>query len=152
MVCVIDEFAGSRGMMFSPQLWRESFKPLYQELLANIRACGMYAGALFDGDISAILDGIPDLGLDVLDIRQPNIVGIDVYRDRFRGRLAMKASVDMMTTLAAGTPEAAREEAARLVRELSTRDGGFMGIALRWHRPEYPAANVAAAIEGFRQR
>ena len=150
MVCVIDEFAGTQGMMFSPLLWREHVKPLYRRLFATIRSLGLYAGVLFDGDITAILDDIPDLGIDVLDIRQPNSVGIEVYRERFAGRLAMKASVDMMTTLATGAPDEARAEAERLCRELSTPRGGFMGIVLRWHRPEYPAANVAASVEGFR--
>ena len=29
--------------------------------------------------------------------------------------------------------------------------GGFMGISLRWHRPEYPLENVLAVAEAFNE-
>lgn len=149
MVAIIDEFAGTDGLMFSPDLWRRYCAPCYEELFAHIRSHGMLAGCLFDGDISAILPDYLSIKPDVVEIMQPNLVGIERWRDALRGRVAAKASVDMMSTLATGTPEACRREALRLIEAFHTPSGGFMGISLRWHRPEYPAANVAAVAEVF---
>jgi uroporphyrinogen decarboxylase len=149
MVALIDEFAGTEGLMFSPDLWRRHFAPLYEELFSHIRGHGMLAGCLFDGDITAILPDYLALGPDVIEILQPNLVGLETWAQHLRGQVAAKASVDMMTTLATGTPEACRAEARKLVETFHTPEGGFMAISLRWHRPEYPAANVRAAAEAF---
>jgi len=151
MVAIIDEFAGTDGLMFSPDLWRRHFAPLYEELFSHIRGHGMLAGCLFDGDITAILPDYLALGPDVIEILQPNLVGLETWAQHLRGQVAAKASVDMMTTLATGTPEACRAEARKLVETFHTPEGGFMAIALRWHRPEYPAANVRAVAEAFRE-
>jgi hypothetical protein len=80
---------------------------------------------------------------------QPSIIGIERWGEKLRGKVASKASVDMMTTLATGTPEQCRAEARRLVETLATPAGGFMAVSLRWHRPEYPSANVAAVAAAF---
>ena len=149
MVAIIDEFAGTDGLMFSPQLWRERFAGVYGDLFRHIQSRGLLAGCLFDGDIAAILDDYLTLGPDVVEIVQPNLVGIETWREKLRGSIAGKASVDMMTTLATGSPEACRAEATRLVEALATPEGGFMGISLRWHRPEYPTDNVLAVAEAF---
>lgn len=149
MVAIIDEFAGTDGLMFSPELWRRHFAAFYEELFAHIRSYDMLAGCLFDGDITPILPDYLALKPDVVEIMQPNLVGLERWGQALRGKVAAKASVDMMSTLARGTPEACRAEARRLVETFHTAAGGFMGISLRWHRPEYPAANVAAVADEF---
>jgi len=40
-------------------------------------------------------------------------------------------------------------EARQLVETFHGERGGFVANVLRWHRPEYPPANVAASIEAF---
>lgn len=151
MVALIDEFAGTEGLMFSPDLWRQHFAELYGDMFRHIQSHGLFAGCLFDGDISAILDDCLALGPEVVETVQPNMVGIETWGEKLRGTVASKASVDMMTTLASGTPDECRAEARKLVETLHTPEGGFMGISLRWHRPEYPAANVAAVADAFNE-
>ena len=111
----------------------------------------MLAGCLFDGDIRAILDDTLALRPDVVEMVQPNLVGLETWGQKLRGRIASKASVDMMTTLATGSPDDCRAEARKLVATLATPEGGFVGISLRWHRPEYPRANVLAVAEAFNE-
>jgi len=157
MVSIIDEFAGSDGLMFAPALWREHFLPLYREIFDHIKSHGLFCGCLFDGDITAIMDDYLALQPDVVEIMQPNLVGIERWGELLdrsgsgdpSHRICAKASVDMMTTLATGTPAQCAEEVRRLVRALNTPEGGFIGVSLRWHRPEYPAANVRAVAEAF---
>ncbi len=167
MVSIIDEFAGTEGLMFSPALWREHFAPFYAEIFDHIKSHGLFCGCLFDGDITAIMDDYLALRPDVVEIMQPNLVGVERWGELLGRagvspappgeaggtpalpRICAKASVDMMTTLATGTPGQCAEEVQRLVRALNTPEGGFIGVSLRWHRPQYPAANVAAVSEAF---
>lgn len=150
MVCYIDEFAGSSGMMFSPQLWREHFKSFYSQVFGRVHELGMYAGCLLDGDVSVILPDLRETGIDLLDVRQMNCMGMERVLAECEG-LCVKASIDMMTTLASGSPDDVRREAEQLVETFGRRNGGFMAITLKWHRPSYPEENVRASIEAFNQ-
>jgi len=150
MVNVIDEFAGSNGLMFSPDVWREHFRPFFARLIDAIKAEGMYAGFCLDGDVREVLPDFVDMGLDVLDVRQMNCMGMDAVADLCEN-VCVKASIDMLTTLATGTPDEVRREARELIETLGSRNGGFVALTLKWVRPEYPAANVAASVEAFNE-
>jgi len=149
MVCVIDEIAGTSGLMFSPDLWRQHFKSEMARLFHAVHRNNMFVGCLLDGDISAIFNDIADFDLDVIDIRQPRCIGIERWAEAFAGKICLKASVDMMTTLAEGSPTEVEEEARQLRTKLGTEKGGFIGIVLRWHRPRYREENVEASVRGF---
>lgn len=151
MVNLIDEFAGTGGMMLQPGLWRREFKPLFRDFFAAIREEGLFTGVLLDGNIEVLFDDLLEMPIDVIEFAQPQAIGIEKIASRLAGRVCVKASVDMMETLATGTPEAVAAEAHELVRRFHSKRGGFIAVALRWHRPEYPAANVAASIRAFNE-
>jgi hypothetical protein len=52
MIASIDEFAGTTGMMFSPDLWREHFKSYFFDFFHHAKTQGMYTSLYLDGDIS----------------------------------------------------------------------------------------------------
>ncbi|MBN1676349.1 MAG: hypothetical protein JXR37_35220 [Kiritimatiellae bacterium] len=149
MVNVIDEIAGTGGLMFSPAIWREHFKPMYAELFAAIHRNNLYTACLFDGDITAILPDLTAMELDQLFFAQPLSTGIDTVAEFCRGKTCAKMAVDMMVTLADGSPAEIRAEVDEVVRKLRTPKGGLVFQALRWFRPEYDAARVHAQIEAF---
>ncbi len=109
----------------------------------------MYTGLLFDGDISVILDDLLKMEIDVLQFVQPNVVGIKTLKEKIKGKKCLKCSVDMMSTLACGTPEDVKNEAIMLIENLCSKQGGFICNVLRWHRPQYPLQNVIASVEVF---
>jgi len=148
MVCIIDEFAGKTGLMLSPEVWREHFKQYSERLINTIHAEGMYAGLCLDGDVRAVLPDVKALGIDLLDVRQLNCMGLDSIVEMCDG-LCVKASIDMMTTLATGKAKDIDAEARDLIERLGRRNGGFICLTLKWHRPEYPPENVRASVRAF---
>jgi len=150
MINFIDEFAGSNGLMLSPDVWRKHFKPFFARLIREVKEQGMYCGFCLDGDVREVLPDFVDMGIDVLDVRQISGMGIAQVAELCSG-ICVKASIDMLTTLATGTPDEVRDEARALVEQFGQRNGGFIAMTLQWHRPTYPVANVAASIEGFNE-
>ena len=151
MINVIDEFAGTGGMMFAPGLWREHFKPAFADFMRYVHKEGLLTGLLLDGDVTAIFDDLLEMEIDVVQFVQPRACGIDRIAETFAGKRCVKCSVDMMETLATGTPDEVKAEARRLVETFHGERGGFIANVLRWHRPEYPPANVAASAEAFNE-
>jgi uroporphyrinogen decarboxylase len=151
MITLIDELAGSTGLMFSPVLFREMFLPLYREFFSFVKSQNLYTAILLDGNVTAIIDDIIGMDTDCVQFMEPNEVGIDDIAHSFSGKKCIKTSVDMKTTLATGTPSQVRSEMHRMVRAFHTERGGYIPVILRWHRPSYPEENVHASVTALQQ-
>ncbi len=150
-VSLYEEWATQGRMYVPPEWWREHMKSFYARAIDFIHQQGLYAGMGLDGAILPILDDLKDIGLDILDNRQPILLGIDNLAHAGGGKLFIKASNDMQLSLPSRSPEENRAEAQALARKLGfERGGGFMGLVFKWDRIRLPIQNVLASYEGFR--
>jgi uroporphyrinogen-III decarboxylase len=149
MITVIDEIAGSGGLMFSPDLFRREFLTYYKDFFRFVHSQNLYSGILLDGNVTAIIEDIIAMDTDCVQFMEPNAVGIEVISQNFKGKRCIKASVDMRETLAVGSVSQVESEAHSLVQHFNTPKGGFIPIILRWFRPVYPEKNVAASVRAF---
>ncbi len=149
MITVIEDIGGPHSLVIRPDMWREHFKPLTKRFFQRIHDLGMYTGILIDGNSREVLEDLPDMDVDVFSTVDIRTTGIDVVREKLKGKMCLKVSVDMQTTLPRGTPEAVEREVDELVESLGSPDGGLMCYVLRWHRPEFPSANVLASARAF---
>ena len=149
LVSYFDEFAHQEGLLFSPKLWRDHFKPFYKKIFSFIHEQGMYTGCGLDGKTLEILPDMKEVGLDVLDCRQPTLMGIDNLAKICDGKLCIKSSIDMQSTLATGRPDDVFREAEELAKKLGGRGGGFIALVFKWAVLEYPEENIRASVEAF---
>ena len=151
MIASIDEFAGTTGMMFSPELWRAHFKKHFHELFSYAKQQGLYTSLYLDGDVTSIFEDLEELPIDVLESLQPNASGIRNWSRRFAGKKCLKASADMMTTLPKADQERLREELGDIFGQYATPRGGFIPVVVRWHRPSFPEPTVEASVKMIKQ-
>ncbi len=149
MICFFDEFASQEGMLISPKVFREHIKPFYRKIFGHIHGLGMYTGCGLDGKTLDIVPDMKEVGLDVLDCRQPLLMGIENLAKICDGKLCIKSSIDMQRTLPLGSKEEIFAEAKELVNKLGGRNGGFISLVIRWAILEYPEENVIASAEAF---
>ena len=77
ILCLADDFATQRGMMFSPELWRTHFKPGFRRIFD---AGKRYSKKIWFHSCGNILDVLPDLieiGADVWETVQLHTLPID---------------------------------------------------------------------------
>jgi len=149
MINIIDEVAGTSGMMFHPDVWREHFQPMLADLLKTIHDHGMYTSLLLDGDVSAIMPDLMDMELDQQFFAQPLCMGLDRIQEYCASKRCVKLAVDMMETMTTGTADQIAAEVDEFVRRFHTDRGGLVFQAMRWHRPEYAAERVKAQIDAM---
>jgi hypothetical protein len=150
-VSLYEEWATQDRMYVSPAWWRENMKPFYRRVFDFIHQEGLYTGMGVDGWVLEILDDLKEIGLDILDNRQPGLLGIDNLARAGGGRLCIKASNDMQLSLPDKSPEAVEREARELCEKLgAARHGGFIGLVFKWERIRLPIENVLASYRGFR--
>lgn len=110
----------------SIKLFREFFKPRYRRWFDEIKAAGLHAWMHSCGRINEILEELIDCGLEVINMQQPNVVGIDEISRRYRGRICFESIVDTQSTLPRGTYDEIRAQAHELVEKWGTPQGGFI--------------------------
>ena len=149
MITDIEDIGSTAGLLFSPEVWRKHFKPVLTKFFKFIHEQGLYTGLLIDGNYGQILDDLPDMEIDVFTTVDVNMTGIELLKEKLKGKICLKATVDMQRTLPLGTPDEVEKEAQELVNNLNTPDGGFICEVVRWYRPSYRDENVLASVRAF---
>jgi uroporphyrinogen-III decarboxylase len=151
MITDIESIGSNAGLIMNPEIWRRYFKPVIKKFFKYVHEQGLYTSICIDGNSREILDDIFDLGVDLIFFVDINTTGINLIRDKFKGKICIKSTIDMKDTLGLKTPGEVAKEAHRLVRHLNGPTGGFICEVLRWNRPEYPPENVIASVDAFNE-
>lgn len=142
----MDDWGSTRGLLISPQTWREVFRPLYAEYCRRIHQAGKFVFFHSDGNIAAIIPELIECGVDALN-SQLFCMDLEAIATRYRGKVTFWGELDRQKTLPFGSPEQVRQAVRRVRRALDTGDGGVIA-QLEWGN-DVPMANVIAAYEAW---
>lgn len=123
-----DDWGTQTSLMMDPEIFREIFKPHYKRVIDTAHKCGMDVRFHTDGKINSILEDFIELGVDILNIHQPRLVGIDEVSEIARGRICFEASVDIQSTLPTGNKELIEQEVKELIEKWATPEGGLIAV------------------------
>jgi len=154
-VHLVDDWGTQDGLIISPALWREIFRPRYQRQVSLAHELGMHVWFHSCGDIMEIVGDLHEIGVDVINISQPNVVDIEQVGRRWRGEQCFMVPISYQTISISGTPDDIRTEAQRLTRLLGTASGGFIGYVedyscMGMSQENYEACAAAFATNWFR--
>ncbi len=153
-----DDWGTQQNLMISPALWREVFRPRYAAQFERIHRAGKKVWFHSCGDVSAILGDLIDSGVDVLELLQPDIFGIERLASQYGGRVCFCCSVDHQRRAVSGTRDEIFDYARRLNDRLGCFDGGFIGYIedyaslgmseqnYQWIREAFRGLTVPAAV------
>ena len=92
-----------------------------------------------------------EIGVDVLNISQPNVVDVAEVGRQLRGRQCFMMPISYQTVSIQGTREEILAEAQRLYDLLATPDGGFIGYVEEYGVMGMSPENNHACGEAFRR-
>jgi uroporphyrinogen-III decarboxylase len=115
-------------LIIRPSLWDDFFKPRYRRIFDAIHAAGWHVWMHSCGKINAILNPLIEIGVDVIELQQPRVLGIEAVGDQFRGRVCFASLCDIQHTLPMKSENEIRVEAEQILKHWSTPDGGFILI------------------------
>ena len=101
-----------------------------------------------DGAVMDAVDGLIDMGIDVLQALQFSAKEMDpaVLKRRFGDRLCFEGGVSVQTTLPFGTPEEVRAEVEELICVLG-KDGGYILGPSHAIQAGTPPENIVALFD-----
>ena len=147
----VDDWGAQDGLIISPKLWRELFKPRYQKQFQHAHELGLHVWYHSCGNMTSIAEDFHEIGVDVLNIAQPNVVDTAVIGEKHRGRQCFLMPISYQTVSISGTVDDIYQEAERLYRELASHDGGFIGYVEEYGCMGMSAENYRACAEAFRR-
>jgi len=139
------------SLQIKPAMWREIFKPRYSRIVDACHQRGMHYLLHSCGYIMDIIPDFVEVGVDVLQIDQPRLLGVDRLAREFGGKVCFWNCVDIQwSSRPEVTPAEARAEAQYMVEKLACFGGGLM--ARQYLQPwdiEMPPEKHQAIYEGF---
>ena len=144
-----DDWGTQSGMMISPAMWRDLFKPRYARQFDLAHTLGLHVWYHCCGEFLPIMEDFREIGVDVLNISQPNVNDIAEVGRRLRGRQCFMMPISYQTVSIRGTPADIHAEAQRLFDHLATPDGGFIGYVEEYGVMGMSEKNYRACGEAF---
>lgn len=126
-ICFGDDWGTQRGLMIAPALWRKLFRPRYAKQFALIRQAGKKVWFHTCGNVHAIIGDLIEIGVDVLELLQPDIFGVEQLASEFGGKVCFCCSVDHQRRAVSGTHDEIFTYARLLRDQLGVFNGGFIG-------------------------
>ncbi len=116
MIHVSDDWGGQNGLMFSPDMWWNLIYPYHKITCDAVRGRGAYLSLHSDGNVSPILDGIVELGYQVVHPYQESAgMDIQLYLNRYKDKFTIMGGLDIQTTLGFGKFDLLRAEIRRII-------------------------------------
>ncbi len=146
-----DDWGTQNGLMISPALWRKLFKPRYRRQFELAHELGLDVWYHCCGNFAQIAEDFHEIGVDVLNIAQPNVMDISQVGATLQGRQCFLLPISYQTVSISGTVQDIYAEARRLHSLLGTTSGGFIGYVEEYGCMGMSEQNYRACAEAFRR-
>ena len=149
-VAFFDDWGTQSNMIISPPLWREIFKPLYKKQFDLVHSLGMDVYFHCCGYIYDIIPDLIEIGVDMLNLSQPNVFDIEIVGSEFNGKVCFVCPISYQTTSLSGTKEEIYNEAKKLIDNLGSDKGGFIGYVEEYASINLSDENYLNCVNAFR--
>jgi len=122
-----DDWGTQQGLIIHPALWRERFKPRYAAQFARVHRGGRKVWFHCCGQVFDIIGDLIEIGVDVLELLQPDVFGVDRLAAEYGGKVCFCCSVDHQRRAIHGTREEIFSYARMLADRLGAGGGRFIG-------------------------
>ena len=100
MIHFSDDWGAQNNLMFSPKTWWELIYPNMKKVVDHAHACGVFASLHSDGCVEKVVDGIAQLGLDVVHPWQESAgMSYDLYLQNYADKFAILGGVCVQSAL-----------------------------------------------------
>ncbi|MFW6279441.1 MAG: uroporphyrinogen decarboxylase family protein [Planctomycetota bacterium] len=121
-----DDWGTQQSSFISYEKWMEFFYPRYKRIFDAMHEAGCDVWVHSCGKINDIIQVYIRAGVDVVNLQQPRVLGIQEIAERYRGDIAFESLSDIQSTLPTGDPEKIEADAEALMTHWAGPDGGFL--------------------------
>jgi len=122
MIHVSDDWGAQNSLMFSPETWRKLIFPYHKITCDAVKERNGYLSLHSDGNVIQVLDGIVELGYNVLHPYQVSAgMAYDLYFEKYSDKFTIMGGVDVQTTIGFGNYDRLKNEIENLIETFNER-------------------------------
>jgi len=148
IVFTADDIGQQNGLMFSLPLWEELIKPHHVRLNKTLHEFGVKIMYHSDGAVMDAMDGLVDMGIDVLEAIQFDAKGMDPVKlkNGWGEKISFHGGISVQSTLPFGKPDDVRREVRERISVMGKK-GGYIIAPSHAIQGQTPPENIAAFFE-----
>lgn len=135
-----DVWGSNDSLLIPPALWREHFKPLYEDYCKILHAHDKFAFFVSGGKIVDIMSDLAKIEVDAIHSRWASM-DLERLAKRFAGKITFWGGLDRDEILRTGAPKEIRDAVMRVRTALEMGEGGVIAQC-RWE----PAISLQAMV------
>jgi uroporphyrinogen decarboxylase len=143
-----DDYGMQTGLLMGAPNWRRFIKPRLAQLFAPVRAAGRFISLHSCGKVQELFDDLVEIGLNLFNPFQPEVMDVFGELRRRRGSLAFHGGLSIQRTLPFGSAAEVREQTRRLLE--AGREGGYIFAPAHDVPRDVPPENLVAMMEVVR--
>lgn len=143
-----DDYGSQSGLIMGRERWRHFFKPRLARMFSVVRNAGRYVCLHSCGCVAELFDELIEIGLNMFNPFQPEVMDIFALKKQYHGRLAFHGGMSIQRVLPFGTPAEVRQATRCLIE--AGRPGGYIFAPSHTVPPDVPPANLLAMMEELR--
>jgi uroporphyrinogen decarboxylase len=143
-----DDWGSQRGLIMGPTLWRAFIKPRFARMVQRAASYGKTTLLHTDGDVTAVVPDLIEVGLTTLNPVQPDVMDIYQVKREYGRDIAFLGGVSVQHFLPDSTPEEVWAGVRRLIREVGT-GGGFVIAPTHSLGSDIPPENLVVLMQEF---
>jgi uroporphyrinogen decarboxylase len=146
MIHISDDWGAQSGLMFSPKVWWEMIYPYHKQVADAVKSRGCYLSLHSDGNVMSVLDGIVQLGFDVVHPYQES-AGMDysIYRRNYMDKFTIMGGLDVQTTIGFDNYDHLKSEIKRVLEMF--KDGGLLYCTTHFVQDHCTIEELTAAYD-----
>lgn len=139
----VDDYGTQTSLIMSPDTWRAYIKPRLAKIVAVYRNAGLPVIHHSCGSITPIIPDLIEIGVNVLNPVQPNVMDLRELAERFGEKLTFFGGICNQKVLPFGTPEEIDANVEEVTRILGAR-GRYVIAPSNGIGADVPPENVEA--------
>lgn len=125
-VVFAEDWGTQNALLISPESWRELFKPAFRRLIESAHRNNLLVLMHSCGYIYDIITDLIEVGVDALQLDQPELMGVERLSENFGGKIAFWCPVDIQKIMQGGDRKLIEESAVRMMDRFGEFGGGFI--------------------------
>ncbi len=145
-----DDYGSQVGLIMGLSHWRHFIKPCLKRMFEPVRSAGKVVFMHSCGCVASLFDDLVEVGLNVFNPFQPEVMDIYAMKKKYHGRLAFHGGMSVQKILPFGTVQDVRQATEKLID--AGREGGLIFSPSHDVPYDVPPANLVAMMEVLRSQ